>query len=188
MISMENKFCFLKGIVDCSSGVIQNCNNMRTEKCPLEEAEKEKMAVKEKKPEKPIKQGFCFFKGELVDCSEGRVQDCNNQRSLRACPLEEEAKKQDPWELVEKLKKQKDRPDKKLLLSFFKELMNQEIIARAMYEAVEPEIRKREEAKRDDDIRRAVEAMRDLGHQDNEIKKQLISKFALNNKETKRYI
>ena len=33
----ENQFCFLKGIVDCSSGRIQDCNMKRTRICPLEE-------------------------------------------------------------------------------------------------------------------------------------------------------
>ncbi len=33
---MENKFCYLKGIVDCDSGRIQDCNNKRTTTCPLE--------------------------------------------------------------------------------------------------------------------------------------------------------
>lgn len=73
---MENKFCFLKGLVDCDSGVIQNCNNMRTEKCPLEE--KTSRTDKKSKAEQPAKQHFCFLKG-LVDCSDGRVQECNNQ-------------------------------------------------------------------------------------------------------------
>lgn len=73
---MENKFCFLKGLVDCDSGVIQNCNNMRTEKCPLEK--KNRQMEKKNKEEKPKEQHFCFLKG-LVDCSEGRVQECNNQ-------------------------------------------------------------------------------------------------------------
>lgn len=64
---MENEFCFLKGIVECSSGVIQNCNNMRTQKCPLEDVQR-----------------FCYLKG-MVTCSEGRVQDCNNRR-VTSCP------------------------------------------------------------------------------------------------------
>ncbi len=72
---MENNFCFLKGVVDCHSGVIQNCNNMRTTKCPLEE---------EKESQK--RQNFCFLKG-LVDCSAGCVLDCNNKR-VESCPKE----------------------------------------------------------------------------------------------------
>ncbi len=73
---MENKFCFLKGLVECDSGVIQNCNNMRTQECPLEKMNTQ--TEKENKEEKPKEQHFCFLKG-LVDCSEGRVQECNNQ-------------------------------------------------------------------------------------------------------------
>lgn len=37
---MENKFCFLKGLVDCESGRIQDCNMKRLNKCPLEEKKK----------------------------------------------------------------------------------------------------------------------------------------------------
>ena len=32
---------------------------------------------------------FCFYKGELVDCSQGRVQDCN-VKQVRKCILEEQ--------------------------------------------------------------------------------------------------
>lgn len=75
---MENKFCFLKGIVDCDSGRIQDCNNKRTTYCPLQN---KKPAVKGSKSKK---QGFCFLKG-MVDCSAGRVQDCNIKR-VEICP------------------------------------------------------------------------------------------------------
>ena len=34
---MENKFCYLKGIVECDSGRIQDCNNKRIVTCPLDE-------------------------------------------------------------------------------------------------------------------------------------------------------
>lgn len=77
---MENKFCFLKGIVECDSGRIQDCNNKRTVTCPLE---KKKPAAKSVKKESK-KQGFCFLKG-MVDCSTGRVQDCNIKR-VEICP------------------------------------------------------------------------------------------------------
>jgi len=72
---MENKFCFLKGVVDCDSGVIQNCNNMRLRECPLEKTEME---------DKAEDMAFCYLKG-LVDCGEWCVQDCNNKR-LKQCP------------------------------------------------------------------------------------------------------
>ena len=32
---------------------------------------------------------FCFYKGELVGCSQGRVQDCN-VKQVRKCILEEQ--------------------------------------------------------------------------------------------------
>lgn len=32
---------------------------------------------------------FCFFKGELVDCIPGRVQDCN-VKQVRKCVIDEE--------------------------------------------------------------------------------------------------
>lgn len=32
---------------------------------------------------------FCFFKGELVDCIPGRVQDCN-VKQVRKCYLDEQ--------------------------------------------------------------------------------------------------
>ena len=75
---MENKFCFLKGLVECESGVIQNCNDMRTSSCPLEQPEAKK--------EKPAEKGFCFLKG-LVDCNPGILQDCNIKR-VAVCPKE----------------------------------------------------------------------------------------------------
>lgn len=70
---MENKFCFLKGLVDCESGRIQDCNIKHLNKCPLEEAKKEN-----------TKQAFCFLKG-LVDCEPCDVQDCNMKR-VTTCP------------------------------------------------------------------------------------------------------
>ena len=32
--------------------------------------------------------GFCFVKGQLVECASGRVQDCNMKKN-RKCPKEE---------------------------------------------------------------------------------------------------
>ena len=32
--------------------------------------------------------GFCFVKGQLVECASGRVQDCNMKQN-RKCPKEE---------------------------------------------------------------------------------------------------
>ena len=75
---MENKFCYLKGIVDCSSGRIQNCNNQRATVCPLEQEQPAENSDK--------KQAFCYLKG-LVDCNEGRVQDCNVKR-VDVCPID----------------------------------------------------------------------------------------------------
>lgn len=34
------------------------------------------------------KKSFCFYKGELVDCIPGRVQDCN-VKQVRKCILDE---------------------------------------------------------------------------------------------------
>lgn len=77
---MENKFCYLKGLVDCDSGRIQDCNNKRTTSCPLEKQKASAHRVQKGRN----KQGFCFLKG-LVDCNAGRVQDCNNKR-VAHCP------------------------------------------------------------------------------------------------------
>ena len=77
---MENKFCFLKGIVECDSGRIQDCNNKRTTSSLLDNS---KLTGKGgKKGSK--KQGFCYLKG-MVDCNVGRVQDCNIKR-VEICP------------------------------------------------------------------------------------------------------
>ena len=35
---MSNGFCFLKGLVDCSAGRIQDCNVKRVTSCMKEEA------------------------------------------------------------------------------------------------------------------------------------------------------
>ena len=75
---MGNKFCFLKGIVDCDSGRIQDCNNKRTTTCILEQERKKKTKTVQKE------QAFCFLMG-MVDCSLGRVQDCNIKR-IKTCP------------------------------------------------------------------------------------------------------
>lgn len=74
----ENTFCFLKGMVDCDSWRIQDCNVKRVNKCMLEE---EKADSKKE----PV---FCYLKG-VVDCAPGRVQDCN-VKHLNKCMLEEE--------------------------------------------------------------------------------------------------
>lgn len=73
---MENKFCFLKGLVECESGRIQDCNMKRLNKCPLEE--------KKEEPKKPVQRAFCYLKG-LVDCEPCDVQDCNIKR-VKECP------------------------------------------------------------------------------------------------------
>lgn len=87
---MENKFCFLKGLVDCDSGRIQDCNIKRVTKCMLEEEHSgaDNMPVKSGKEKAPVQkeQAFCFLKG-LVDCNNGRIQDCNIKR-VRTCPLD----------------------------------------------------------------------------------------------------
>lgn len=80
---MAQDFCFLKGLVDCSPGRVQDCNFKHVNKCPIEEAlEAEKEAGK--KTEKEMT--FCFLKG-IVDCSTGRVQDCNFKH-VSKCPLD----------------------------------------------------------------------------------------------------
>lgn len=106
---MDRAFCFCKGeIVDCLPGVVLDCNNKRTSRCPLlpddedeavkqtkafEQAVKAHQAHKERKGDKvleshepKIEREFCFCVGELVDCPAGDVQDCNNKQ-LRKCPL-----------------------------------------------------------------------------------------------------
>ena len=75
-IIMENKFCYLKGLVDCSSGQIQDCNVKHVSRCPREEDTAKKES----------RQAFCFLKG-LVDCAPCDVQDCNIKR-VRRCPRE----------------------------------------------------------------------------------------------------
>lgn len=180
---MENKFCFLKGIVECPSGVIQNCNNMRTEKCPLDEEKKKK-----KEPKKTNRQNFCFLKGELVDCSDGRVLDCNNQRSLRNCPLEEKPKEQDPWEHLQDLRKKGKKPDKALVVSILRELMLQENVPAAILEIMEPEMKKKVDEIRKQSIQKAIDAMRDLGHDDKEIKRQLMMQYELTSREIKDFL
>ena len=71
---IENTFCYLKGIVNCDSATILDCNGKRVRTCKLEQ---EKASNE---------QGFCYLKG-LVDCSPGRIQDCNNRRTKK-CILE----------------------------------------------------------------------------------------------------
>lgn len=108
---MDRAFCFCKGeIVDCLPGVVLDCNNKRTSRCPLiqdeddeavkqtkafEQAVKAHQAHKERKGDKVLKshepkieREFCFCVGELVDCPVGDVQDCNNKQ-IRRCPLKE---------------------------------------------------------------------------------------------------
>lgn len=87
---MENKFCFLKGLVDCDSGRIQDCNIKRVTKCILEEEAtgrgKSSARSGGTKASGQKKQEFCFLKG-MVDCNHGRIQDCNIKR-VRSCPLD----------------------------------------------------------------------------------------------------
>lgn len=42
---------------------------------------------------------FCFYKGELVDCSQGRVQDCN-VKQVRKCILEEQKEVEKRLEII----------------------------------------------------------------------------------------
>lgn len=90
---MENKFCFLKGLVDCDSGRIQDCNVKRVTECMLETSGGAGNAVAAGKPSaagdaettEHKEQAFCYLKG-LVDCNNGRIQDCNIKR-VTTCPL-----------------------------------------------------------------------------------------------------
>lgn len=85
---MENRFCYLKGLVECDSGRIQDCNNKRAVFCPLEKEKKfQKESEKSGRTGYKRQQGFCFLKG-LVDCSAGRIQDCNIKR-VKQCPLDD---------------------------------------------------------------------------------------------------
>ncbi|MCI5493751.1 MAG: hypothetical protein MR425_06440 [Lachnospiraceae bacterium] len=77
---MGENFCYLKGLVACSGGRVQDCNMKRVRKCPKET---DTPQTAEKKEEK--KQSFCYLEG-LVDCEPCDVQDCNNKR-VRTCPL-----------------------------------------------------------------------------------------------------
>lgn len=79
---MAQDFCFLKGLVDCKPGRVQDCNFKHVNKCPLQEE-----MAKEKEKKKTSEEGlkFCFLKG-IVDCSAGRVQDCNFKH-VNKCPL-----------------------------------------------------------------------------------------------------
>lgn len=97
----DRPFCFCVGQqVDCIPGVVLDCNNKRTKKCPLEmgetkKSEKYKTAEDQKskkgKAEKTKKddRAFCFCVGRQVDCIPGVVLDCNNKRTSK-CPLEAE--------------------------------------------------------------------------------------------------
>jgi len=78
---MAQDFCFLKGLVDCSSGRVQDCNFKHVSKCPLEE----ELEQEKKESKQSGELTFCFLKG-LVDCSPGRVQDCNFKH-VNTCPL-----------------------------------------------------------------------------------------------------
>lgn len=79
---MAQDFCFLKGLVDCSPGRVQDCNFKHVNKCPIEETlETEKELGRKIKKE----MAFCFLKG-IVDCNPGRVQDCNFKH-VSKCPL-----------------------------------------------------------------------------------------------------
>lgn len=78
-----NRFCYLKGLVACDSGRIQDCNMKRLKNCPLENKETKKTQEKAKR-----QQAWCYLKG-LVDCEPCDVQDCNIKR-VRRCPLEKE--------------------------------------------------------------------------------------------------
>ena len=73
-----NTFCFLKGLVECDSGRIQDCNMKRLNRCPLESKQTED------KP-KERQQAWCYLKG-LVDCEPCDVQDCNVKR-VSKCPM-----------------------------------------------------------------------------------------------------
>ncbi len=80
---MAQNFCFLKGLVDCSPGRVQDCNFKHVNKCPMEKEILEAEEALKKKVEKEMT--FCFLKG-IVDCNPGRVQDCNFKH-VGKCPL-----------------------------------------------------------------------------------------------------
>lgn len=71
---MSKSFCYLKGIVECSEGRIQDCNMKHVNKCMLEE---------EKAKEDSKMNGFCYLKG-MVSCPSSRIQDCNTKR-VKTC-------------------------------------------------------------------------------------------------------
>lgn len=46
---MENKFCYLKGLVECDSGRIQDCNNKRVAVCQLEQGREAEIEGRKKR-------------------------------------------------------------------------------------------------------------------------------------------
>ncbi len=89
----EQGFCFLKGLVDCHPGTIQDCNIKRVRKCPLDEQREAEIASKinnKPNPENLPEPAFCFLRG-LVECPPGTIQDCN-AKHVSKCKLEEDKK------------------------------------------------------------------------------------------------
>ena len=76
---LVKSFIYLKQGLTMYSGLAWNSREPPpSASCMLEQKEPEKETGQ-------VKQVFCFLKGMLVECSEGRVQDCNIKR-VRKCP------------------------------------------------------------------------------------------------------
>lgn len=87
----KQEFCFLKGLVDCSPGTIQDCNVKRVRSCWLQEEEERRIGSRinnKANPEGLPEPAFCYLKG-LVDCQPRIIQDCN-MKQVRSCWRQEE--------------------------------------------------------------------------------------------------
>ena len=125
---MENNksFCFFKGeLVECSSGRVQDCNVKRVNSCIKDSSSNfvsekdghtnekdghtnEKDGHTNEKDEHAGKMnGFCLVKGEMVSCSQGRIQDCN-VKNANYCILEKDYESRNEKETSKNNKQSED--------------------------------------------------------------------------------
>ncbi|MBO5371510.1 MAG: hypothetical protein J6A75_02205 [Lachnospiraceae bacterium] len=114
--------------------------------------------------------------------------------------LSAKLQKQDMQELVENIRKLTEKEDKELADSVLQvsieanrqivdEMMGDDRMCEALMEIMEPIVEKREKAMyREGKILGAVEAMRELGHNDYEISTMLIKKYGLSEEEMEKYL
>ncbi len=131
------------------------------------------------------------------------TKELNKEEHIWLGALSAKLQKQDMQELVENIRKLTEKEDKELADSVLQvsieanrplvdELMGDDGMCEALMKIMEPQLRQREQAGIREGLRMGiqgtVDALREFGHSDFEIKATIIRKYGLSDEEAEKYL